>query len=96
MRSGLTYGESSTGHLPSMQGNVNGVSNKYFYSSPTADGVFYVDSYGNNAFAGGGGVGNNSALLHFNASRSSSIYGRYSNVDKVLPSFITMHYIIKY
>lgn len=67
--------------LPNITGNVNGVSNRSFYSSPTADGAFYVDSYGNNAFAGGGGVGNNSALLHLNASRSSSIYGNSNTVQ---------------
>ena len=69
------------------------MSNRNFYSSPTADGVFYVDSYGNNNFAGGGGVGSNSALLHFNASRSSSIYG---NNMYVRPRSIIVYGIIKY
>lgn len=60
--------------LPNIKGNVNGVSNRSFYSTPTADGAFYVDNYGNNAFAGGGGIGSNSALLHLDASRSSAAY----------------------
>ncbi|MCQ2075944.1 MAG: hypothetical protein MJZ20_02775 [Bacteroidaceae bacterium] len=67
--------------LPNITGDVNGVSNSYFYSSPTADGVFYVDSYSNNSFAGGGGIRNNSAKLHFNASRSNSIYGNSTTVQ---------------
>lgn len=66
---------------PNITGNVNGVSNRSFYSSPTADGVFYVDSYANNQFAGGSGIGSNSALLHFNASRSSSVYGNSSTIQ---------------
>lgn len=53
-----------------IKGNVNGVSNRNFYSSPTADGAFSVDNYSNNNFAGGGGVGSNSALLHLDASKN--------------------------
>lgn len=66
---------------PNITGNVNGVSNRSFYASPTADGVFYVDNYANNQFTGGGGIGSNSALLHFNAARSSSVYGNSSTIQ---------------
>ena len=60
---------------------VNGVSNRNFYSKPTADGTFYLDNFANNQFTGGGGVANNSALLHIDASRSSSIYGNSTTVQ---------------
>lgn len=67
--------------LPNITGNVNGVSNENFYSTPTADGAFYVDNYANNAFSGGNGIANNSALLHLDASRSSSVYGKSTTVQ---------------
>lgn len=91
MRSGLTFGQSSTGNLPNITSYISmHVRTKV---NGSATGAFYVDSVGN-AYSGNyweGGQGN----LGFDSSRCSSIYGRY-NLDKVLTSFITMHYIIKY
>lgn len=77
-----TYNATNTvaAGLPNLSGDVNGVSNKYFYSTPTASGVFTVDNYGNNAFSGGGGVANNSAILHYKASNNNSIYNQSSTV----------------
>ena len=87
MRSGLTYGESSTGNLPNITGNTGGC-----VSNGTPRGCFYQSTQVSTAGGGSGRFYENG----FNVSRSSSIYGRYNNVDKVLPSFITMHYVIKY
>ena len=91
MRSGLTYGESSTGNLPNITGAIG-----YAESHRGVSGCFYDGATEGSGYYHRANTGSGKANINFDASRSSSIYGRYSDVDKVLPSFITMHYIIKH
>ena len=56
-------------------------------------GAFAQYSTGYSRDSDGGGNSGSTKVVSFDASRSSSIYGRYSNV---IPESVSITYIIKY
>ena len=91
------FGQEFLGYLPNITGYLSGISAKSFYNRPSASGSFIINSYGNNQFAGGGGVANNSADVNFKASNSSDTYGRGNlTYNNVIPACVSMKMIIKY
>ena len=91
-----TVGTIKSAGLPNIEGfitdaccyDVNGTN-----VSAYANGAFYTDGYGIYMYSSRNIESVNFSNIHFDASRSSSIYG---NSNTVQPPALTMRYIIKY
>ena len=84
-----TAGTVKTAGLPNITGNFR----PYGEGSVTVNGAFYVISGTEPGWGTTSGIDYNNALIDFDASRSSSIYG---NSTTVQPPSVSMLYMIKY